>query len=91
MSSEEIGNITTRQFVEMKIRNTNIEMQLNTGTGITDRNEKKTQTKKNQKYVSKPELIKLKKAAHGAMGKRLSFFGEFVSNVTFRGQTKKRQ
>lgn len=42
MSSEEIGNITTRQFVEMKIRNTNIEMQLNTGTGITDRNEKKT-------------------------------------------------
>ncbi|XP_029639680.1 uncharacterized protein K02A2.6-like [Octopus sinensis] len=35
MSLEEIGNITMRKFVKVKIRNTSVKMQLDTGSDIT--------------------------------------------------------
>eukprot|EP00106_Octopus_bimaculoides_P019505 XP_014786947.1 PREDICTED: uncharacterized protein K02A2.6-like [Octopus bimaculoides] len=40
MSTEEIGNITMKKFVKVKIRNTSVKMQLDTSSDITIINEK---------------------------------------------------
>lgn len=68
MSPEEIGNIAMRTFVNTKIRNTRVRMQLDTGNDIIIINTKAW------KHDGKAELIKLEKVAHGVTEKKIIFF-----------------
>ena len=82
-NADESAGQNIRKFVQVKIFNKNIKLQLDSGSNLSIINIY------TWKKIGKPTLMVIKKIVHSVTGQKIKFKGEFITNVTLNEKTLK--
>lgn len=80
---DEQDGINIRKYVQVKILNKNVKLQLDSGSDLSIIN------RHTWKRLDKPTMLKTNKIARTVTGEKINFEGEIITNVTLNGTTKK--